>query len=104
MAARKRDLLHASGSHVALIHLRLPIADAMAAWKLESADPQHASLRLRQARYPESIFRGSVPRNGKLALVDVWQMALDAVSDGARGPEQAEFLLDRVLGFQEGAS
>jgi hypothetical protein len=48
----------------------------------------------------ESVFRGRIERPGGLPLVDLWQIALDSVSTGARGAEQAEYILERVLALQ----
>lgn len=102
-AAKRRGLLHSGGSQVPLVHLRIGIEEALRDGGLEMADPRDAVLRLRRPRYPMSVFRGIVPRGDKLALVDLWQMALDSITGDSRGAEQAEFLLGRVLELQEDA-
>ncbi len=103
MAAKRRWLLHSSGPHVPLVHVRIPIEDALREGGLQVTDPMDASLRLRRPRYPMSVFRGVVPRGEKLALVDLWQMGLDSITADSRGVEQAEYILGRVLEFQESA-
>lgn len=50
-----------------------------------------------------SVFRGIVRRGMGAPLADLWQIALDAVSSAARGREQAEYILERVLTLQEDA-
>jgi hypothetical protein len=103
LAAKLCGFLHSSGPHVPLVHLKIPVAEALDAWNLEIADPRDAALRLRQPRFPESVFRGVVRRGEKLAVVDLWQMALDAVAGDSRGMEQAQYILERVLKMQEDA-
>jgi hypothetical protein len=103
MAAKRRGLLHSGGPHVPLVHLRIPVEDALRDGGLEVAEPRDAALRLRRPRHPMSVFRGVVPRGDKLPLVDLWQMALDSNTADSRGAEQAEYIHGRVLELQEGA-
>ena len=54
-----------------------------------------ADVILRKPRYPESVFRGCVLREG-VAVADALQCALDVVHPPARGSEQAQEILDRL--------
>lgn len=100
-AAISRGLLHASGRHLPFVHIQKPISQAMRDWKLESCDSRDAQMILVQPLHPHSVFRGAAKRIGGAPLVDLWQVALDAVSSGPRGREQADYIVERVLALQE---
>ncbi len=58
---------------------------------------QPADVVVRVARWPESVFRGAVLREG-VPVADVIQCWLDVSGEPARGAEQAAFIWRRVLG------
>ena len=101
-AARQIGLMRVSGRQVPLVHIAKPMSRAMHEWQLESCDMRDAQMVLAKPLYPRSVFRGGVKRKQGAPLVDVWQIALDVVSSAARGLEQAEYIIERVLAFQEG--
>ena len=102
VAARLNGLMRASGRQVPLVHVGKPISRAVHEWQLESCDLRDAQMILAQPLHPRSVFRGIARREQGAPLVDLWQIALDAVSSAARGREQAEFIVERVLALQEG--
>jgi hypothetical protein len=64
---------------------------------LVRAEPNQASqVILRKSRWPESIFRAAVEREGQ-PTTDVVQSWLDVSQHPARGPEQANVLWTRVI-------
>jgi hypothetical protein len=100
-AAGRNDLMHTSGRQAPLVHVGKPLSMAMHEWHLESCDLRDAQMILAQPLHPESVFRGIVMQEQGAPLVDLWQIALDAVSSAARGREQAEFIVERILALQE---
>jgi len=100
-AARHMGLMRVSGRHVPLVHVGKPMSRAMHAARLESCDLRDAQMILARPLYPKSVFRGIIKREQAAPLVDIWQVALDAVSSAARGREQAEYIVERVLALQE---
>lgn len=101
LAAMQGGLLRVGGRQPPLVHVEGSLSRAMKAWQLEACDPRDARMILVKSSYPESVFRGTVRREAGPPAVDLWQIALDAVACEARGEEQAEFLMDRVLALQE---
>ena len=71
----------------------------LAAWKnVTPAEPGEVpDIILRQAPAPQSIFRGLVRAN-ELSVCDVLQIWLDVSAHPTRGREQADFILNQVLG------
>jgi hypothetical protein len=69
-----------------------------AVWKnLRSCEPgDNPDVILRQARAPQSIFRGMVHPEG-LAVSDVLQVWIDVAAHPSRGAEQADLIRRRVL-------
>lgn len=69
------------------------------AWKeLMPANPgEPLDLILKQARAPQSVFRGAVHLDG-LAVSDVLQVWLDVSAHPSRGEEQAELIYRKILG------
>ena len=64
---------------------------------LVRAEPNQASpVTLRKPRWPESVFRAAVDRDGQ-PTADILQCWLDVSQHPARGPEQANVLWKRVL-------
>lgn len=72
----------------------------LAAWDLEPCDGRDAHFFLQKARCAQSILRGRIFR-ADLPVVDVLQAALDTHHQEARGIEQAQYILDGVLGWKE---
>ncbi|MEK6210909.1 MAG: RpiR family transcriptional regulator [Pseudomonadota bacterium] len=68
------------------------------AWKeLMPANPgEPLDLILKQARAPQSVFRGAVHPDG-LAVSDVLQVWLDVSAHPSRGEEQAELIYRKIL-------
>jgi hypothetical protein len=65
---------------------------------LEDCPDHEAELYLIEKPYRESIQRGTV-HVGALRVVDILQAALDAGRHAQRGREQAEYIIDEVLGW-----
>lgn len=85
--------------HGAPIHLYVEdLSDAtLGMLNLVRAEPNQASpVILRKPRWPESVFRAAVERDGQ-PTADILQSWLDVSQHPARGPEQANVLWTRVL-------
>ena len=102
-AARVLGLSHVSTKQLPLVHVEDSIATVLRGWGLEPTEPEQAQLVLSEPLYPRSLFRGKVSRPEDLPLVDLWQIALDSVGLAARGREQADYILQRVMQLQEDA-
>ncbi len=102
LAALHRGLFRGGSRQPPIVHIGIPMARALREWQLEECDPRDAEMTLRRPLHPRSVFRGIVRRKDGAPLVDIWQTALDCVSDSVRGREQADFILERVLALQEG--
>jgi len=102
-AATLVGLLRVGGHQLPIVHVAIPLARALHEWRLEKCDPRDAQFILSRPLYPQSVFRGVVERERGAPLVDLWQIALDSVHSAARGQEQAEFVVQRVLEVQEDA-
>jgi hypothetical protein len=72
---------------------------AMVAWDLEPAEPAEASAVLVETRHPRSVFRGQV-KCEHLPVVDILQAALDVAPRPGRGREQADYIIEHVLGWR----
>jgi len=72
---------------------------ALEAWSLEETAQRDADFVLHPTR-SESVFRGRVTLD-RLRYVDILQAALDVASHPARGEEQANFIVDHVLGWTD---
>jgi hypothetical protein len=59
--------------------------------------PEEAWAYLTVARDRRSAFAGTVPREGKVPVVDLWQAALDVASDPSRGFDQAMAIAARLI-------
>jgi hypothetical protein len=85
--------------HGAPLHLYVEdLGEAMLGrLSLIRAEPNEPSqVILRKARWPESVFRAAVERDGQ-PTADILQCWLDVSQHPARGPEQANVLWTRVL-------
>lgn len=71
------------------------VLEALGLVLLPQGEP--ADVIVRVARWPESVFRGAVRRDGA-PVADIIQCWLDVSAEPARGPEQAAHLWRRVLG------
>jgi hypothetical protein len=90
----------ANASNASLeLHVRGDLREFLAAHALEPCHPDAAGLHLLVSDHAESVFRGAV-RRGPVLVVDVLQAALDVVPNPARGLEQAQYILERVLGVR----
>ena len=63
---------------------------------VRSGANEQSPVIFRKARWPESVFRPAVDRNGQ-PTADILQCWLDVSQHPARGPEQADLLWTRVL-------
>lgn len=81
------------------IHVLGALEDALAAWSLEPCHERDAHFLLVQTRFGQSILRGRVWVD-KLPVADVLQAALDVASQPARGREQAQYIIEHVLGWK----
>lgn len=97
-ACRALGVLHAPVANREVYASGDPEA-ALAIWDLEACDERDAHFYLRRAPSVKSIMRGRVLDAG-LPVVDVLQAALDVCNHPARGAEQAEYILDHVLGWR----
>lgn len=96
-AAEALKLGHVSGVPAHVLVPRLPKADDKKWRGLRQAAPGDLpDLILRQAAYPQSVFRGAVHRDGWVAS-DVIQTWLDVGSHTARGAEQADLIYAKFL-------
>ena len=73
---------------------------ALSAYDLEPCDERDAHLFLRTPRFPQSVFRARLMRD-RLPVVDILQAALDVCDQPARGIEQAEYIVESVLGWED---
>ena len=71
---------------------------AFDALDLEVCDERDAHFFLRRAHFGQSVLRGRVVRQN-LPVVDVLQAALDVCDQAARGAEEAEYIVNHVLGW-----
>jgi hypothetical protein len=83
------NILHASTFRPEA-YITVPIAEVCEQFALEVCDARDAHFTLLSTR-SASMARGRIA-TGNLAHVDALQAALDVVSNGARGREQAEFV------------
>ena len=97
-ACRRHGLLHAS-TDVLEIHVLGDWERDLPRWPFERCAQDKADLFLVPSRLSTSIGRGSVV-GVDLPTVDVLQAALDVAHSAARGTEQAQFLIDHILGAQ----
>jgi hypothetical protein len=96
-AAEELRLGHVSGVPAHVLVPKLPQVDDRQ-WRglLPVAQGTMPDLILRQAAFPQSLFRGAVHRDGWL-VSDVIQTWLDAGGHPARGTEQADLIYERSL-------
>lgn len=99
-AARRLGVLRAVGDGPPLIHVARKDHRLFEAWNVEACDPRDAHLRLSEMRYADAVTRGAVTLDG-LRVVDVLQSALDVVGDPGRGREQADYVLQHVVGLED---
>lgn len=81
--------------HLYLEHVS---SDALRRFGLRQAEPgEAADVMVREPRYPESLFRGAMDRDG-VPVSDVIQCWLDVADNPARGEEMASHLHEKVIG------
>lgn len=97
-AADALRLGHVSGVPPYVYVPRLPnIGNKDGGWDMVMAFPDGApDFILRQAPSPQSIFRGSIHRDGSV-FTDVLQIWLDVSNHPTRGQEQAELIHRKIL-------
>jgi hypothetical protein len=96
-AAEELKFGHVSGVPPHVLVPKLPKADEKKWRGLRPAAPgDMPDLILRQAAFPQSVFRGAVHRDGWVAS-DVIQTWLDVGSHPARGAEQADLIYAKFL-------
>jgi hypothetical protein len=80
------------------VYVRRLSPSSLSAWKnlVPVAPGEAPDVIVRQAPFPESIFRGMVRPRG-VACSDVLQVWLDVFEHPARGQEQADLIRQRVL-------
>jgi hypothetical protein len=81
--------------HLYVRRAEVDVLEALGLILVDQGKP--ADVVVRVARWPESVFRGAVRRDG-VPVADVLQCWLDVSSEPARGAEQAAHLWRRVLG------
>jgi hypothetical protein len=104
-AAEVLKLGHVKGVPPYVYVPKLPRLDRDAWKELVPASPSEPfDLILKQARAPQSVFRGAVHQDG-MAVSDVLQVWLDVSAHPSRGQEQGELIRRKVLqGIIEGES
>lgn len=96
-AAEELKFGHVSGVPVHVLVPKLPKSDDRQWRSLRLASPgETPDLILRQSAFPQSVFRGAVPRDGWLAS-DVIQTWLDVTNHPSRGNEQADLIYSKFL-------
>lgn len=96
-AAEELKFGHVSGVPMHVFVPKLPKSDDRQWRSLRPTSPgEMPDLILRQAAFPQSVFKGAVPRDGWLAS-DVIQTWLDVASHPSRGSEQAELIYTKFL-------
>jgi len=85
-----------SNVRIAWLYSRERPAEIMSALNLAKADPDNAQLSLVVPSSPESLFGGFVWADGA-PVCDVLQCYLDVRLSPARGMEQADFIMERIL-------
>lgn len=98
-AASRLGLLHVAGVGVPELHVRGRLEPLLAERGLIQVERRDADYGLIHSPYSESVFRGAQVLD-QLPIVDVLQAALDVVGSKARGREQAEYLVERILEWQ----
>ena len=98
-AASRLGLLHVSGVGPPEIHVPGRLEPMLAERGLVQVEQRDAHFALLRSPYGESVFRGAQPP-ADTAIVDILQVALDVVASRARGREQADYLLERILDWQ----
>lgn len=79
------------------LYLEKASTDALQRLGLRLAEPgESADALVREPRFPESVFRGSMERDG-VPVTDVLQCWIDVSDHPARGEEMAAHLFDRVI-------
>ena len=97
-AAEALQLGHVKGVPPYVYVPRLPSSERDAWKELVPASPgEPVDLILKQARAPQSVFRGAVHLDG-MAVSDVLQIWLDVSAHPSRGDEQAELIERKILG------
>lgn len=87
--------VHGAPQHVYVERPDPLVFDTLGLSVAQPGDPVHVVVRI--PRWPRSLFRGAVDREGVL-VSDVLQVWLDVSEHPARGDEQAEEIWKRVLG------
>lgn len=96
-AAEELKFGHVSGVPAYVFVPKLPLSDDRRWRGLRPASPGDTpDLILRQAAFPQSVFRGAVNRDGWF-ISDVVQTWLDVGNHPARGAEQADLIYAKVL-------
>jgi hypothetical protein len=96
-ACRLHGVLHAP-RQTPEIHIFQNVNRVVHALDLEVCPEHEADLHLISLPYHESIRRGTLHRD-ELRVVDILQAALDAGRHPTRGREQADYIVDEVLGW-----
>jgi hypothetical protein len=96
-ACKSLGLLHASTPGTQ-IQVECSLDQAMRDWQLELASRADAHFSIAKARFPLSVFGGSV-LCGTRTVVDALQAALDVRSSPGRGVEQSDYIVREVLGL-----
>lgn len=98
-ACRLLGILHASVIRPE-VYVIGDLESALDALDLEVCDERDAQFFLRKAQFGQSILRGRLVQEN-LPIVDVLQAALDVCDQAARGAEQAEYIVNHVLGWED---
>ena len=95
-AAAELNYGHVNGVPPYIYVRKLPLPDERRWGILTPARTGPPTVMLRQALYPESVFRGAVQRDN-MWVTDIIQVWLDVAHHPGRGAEQAELIYRKIL-------
>jgi len=98
-ACRLHGVLHTQSPYPVL-HVTSEFGPYLESLELVECEFRDAQLVLMRSRYPESIFRGATEYD-RLPVVDILQAALDVMPLKPSGAEQASFIVQHVLNWEQ---
>ena len=100
-ACRLLQVLHTRSPGLDVhVHGNQPIETLLETLGLEPCEQRDANVTLVVPTHPRSVMKNTVyVEDSGLWVVDVMQAALDCVKNRARGSEQAEYIVQEVLGI-----
>ena len=104
-ACNVHEVIMVTGAVRVAIHATGPIDQMLRAWDLTPCDERDAAFSISAcgSQFGRPIMGGAVTVSG-LRVVDLWQAALDVVSDPGRGSDQAWAIAQRLIDRAEARS